>query len=486
MTHALPHPLTFGEEALPPSATRRRGGRRRWVLTVLAVIVFVAAVLILGMDGLIPFGLLLAFSVDSDDEEASRSVVLTPRNLGLAAAMVATFACFWLWQLDLTAATLVVIGGALIAMPLALEESDSGAARGGTVAVTKRSLILGLWGLVVFAYLYANGQSFMALAAVFVVLPLALAASRVWRARRGQVEFGLLRHPLRRDMRAHLLQVLNIWLCCLLIGGLLAAGGAHYARIGFSLTVVQFNVVIAAFAAGLILLAALAIVPRRRVYIAINVVVALLSGFLAVQLVQVSVPATDAVVLDSPLTGEWFVLNGGRSVLLNGHSPNESNASDFQRLGANGRTHTGGSHAPLADYAGFGLPVLAPADGLIVEVTDGYADNPPGTNGDHANHLVVDIGGGRYVAMAHLKQGSVTVEVGEIVRRGQPLAAVGNNGHSNEPHLHMQVQDSAAGSDADRTYPVVFRNVHITRAGASPWGDSGELRTGDLVRALGQ
>jgi hypothetical protein len=68
----------------------------------------------------------------------------------------------------------------------------------------------------------------------------------------------------------------------------------------------------------------------------------------------VSVPRSDAVVLDSPLVGEWFVLNGGHSVLLNGHSPNESNALDFVRLGANGRTHTGGDSAPLAEYAGFG------------------------------------------------------------------------------------------------------------------------------------
>ncbi|HEY9378678.1 MAG TPA: hypothetical protein VIQ02_16500, partial [Jiangellaceae bacterium] len=64
-------------------------------------------------------------------------------------------------------------------------------------------------------------------------------------------------------------------------------------------------------------------------------------------------------------------------------------------------------------------------------------------------------------------------------------AAVGNNGHSSEPHLHMQVQDSPAGMDADRTYPMVFRNAHISRGGAWPWGDSRELRTGDLVRALG-
>ena len=350
--------------------------------------------------------------------------------------------------------------------------------------VTKRSLILALWGLVVFAYLYREeGVWLFGLAAVSVVLPVSLAASRAWGARRGRIELGLLRHPLRRELRAHLLQAFNIWLLCVLLGGVIAAGGMHRARVEYSLNAAQFDVVTAVLAAGLVLLAALALVPRRRVYLAINVGVVLLSGFLAVQLVQVSVPARDAVVLDSPLTGEWFVSNGGTSALLNGHSANEANAIDFQFLGPNGRTHTGGADAPLADYPGFGSPVLAPADGRIVGVADGYADNPPGTNSDRANHVVIDIGAGRYVLMAHLMQGSVTVQVGDRVRRGQPLAAVGNNGHSSEPHLHLQVQDSAAGVDAERTYPMVFRNAHITRGGAWPWGDSRELRTGDLVQA---
>jgi len=66
---------------------------------------------------------------------------------------------------------------------------------------------------------------------------------------------------------------------------------------------------------------------------------------------------------------------------------------------------------------------------------------------------VVDIGDGRYVVLAHLKQGSVTVQVGDVVRRGEPLAAIGNSGHTSEPHLQMQVQDSPAGTDADRTFP---------------------------------
>lgn len=485
---STPRVLLVGPTSpLPAEPTRQPRLRRRLVLTGLAVVVFVASLLVLGLDGLIPFGLLLAFSTDSDEEETRRSVILTPRNLGLAAAMSAAFAWFWLWHLVLTESTLVLNGGALMALPLALQDSADHAASGRTIAVTKRSLILAIWALVGFVYLYyAYGQSFNMLAAVCLVLPIVLAVSRVWGARRGRIEFGLLRHPLRREMRPHLLQGLNIWLCCALLGGVLAAGGTHFARIAFSLSGAEFDVLIAAFAAGLILLAALAFVPRRRVYVATNVVVALLSGFLALQLAQVSAPRADAVVLDSPLAGEWFVSNGGRSVLLNGHSPNESNAVDFLRLGANGRTHTGGSSAPLTDYAGFGWPVMAPADGRIVEVSDGYADTPPGTNGDQANHLVIDIGGGLFVSMAHLKQGSVTVRVGDVVRRGQRIAAVGNNGHSNEPHLHMQVQDSPASTDADRTYPVVFRNVDITRGGAWPWGDSREPRTGDLVRTLGQ
>ena len=217
--------------------------------------------------------------------------------------MLAAFVWFRLWHRDLPESMLVAIAGALIALPLALQESAGDAARDRTIVVTKRSLILAIWGLVVFVYLhYALGYSFLELTALCVVLPLALAASRAWRARRGQLELGLLRRPLRREVRAHLVQGLNIWLCCGLLGGVLAAGGVHYARIGFSLNAAQFKAVFVAFAAGLVLLAALAVVPRRRVYVATNVVVALLSGFLALQLVHIH-PALRCSTRRWPVSG---------------------------------------------------------------------------------------------------------------------------------------------------------------------------------------
>ena len=486
MTEATspPQTLTGGEETPGPAPNRRPRVWRRLVLTVLAAVTVVASLLVLGLVGLIPFGLLLAFSIGADDDATGRSVIGTWRNLGLAAAMVAAFVWFWWWHLDLPETVLVVIAGALIALPLALQESESG--RGRTVVLTRRSLVLSIWALVIFVALYYDyGQSFNVLTAVCVVLPAVLVVSRVWSARRGRVELGLLRHPLRRQLRPYLVQGLNIWVCCALLGGVIAAGATHYARIGFAFNAPQFQLMIIVFAAGLVLLSGLALVPVRRVHLATNVVVALLSGFLAVQLVQISTPAADPVVLHSPLAGEWFVLNGGHSLLLNGHSPNESHAVDFLQLGANGTTHTGGRDAQLTAYAGFDQPVLAPAGGRIVEVTDGNPDTPPGTNGDQANTVVIDIGGGRYLVLGHLKQGSATVQVDEIVRRGQPLAAVGNSGHTNEPHLHLQVQDSPTGrQDADRTYPMVFTNSQITRGGPWPWADPREPRTGDLVRAI--
>src|SRR6476659_663671 len=81
-------------------APGRTTWRRKLILTVLAVTACFFSVFILGPIGLIPFGLLLAFSADTDEEEIGRSVILTPRNVGLAAAMMAAFTLFWVGYAD--------------------------------------------------------------------------------------------------------------------------------------------------------------------------------------------------------------------------------------------------------------------------------------------------------------------------------------------------------------------------------------------------
>ena len=490
MTDAVvPRSLAPAEDALPRRAARQLGARRRLVLTVLAVAVFFAALLVLGPIRADPVRSAARLQHRFRRGESRRSVILTRRNRRLWPRR-------W-WRpspgsgwgiLDLPESTLVVIAGALIALPLALQESAGAAARDRTIVVTKRSLILALWGLVVFVYLYYEyGESLQyARGSVCRLASVVGGVAGVGRPP-GRIELGLLRHPLRRDVRAHLVQGLNIWLCCVLLGGVLAAGGMHYARIGFSLNAAQFDVVIAAFAAGLVLLAALALVPRRRVYVATNVVVALLSGFLALQLVQISVPPADAVVLDSPLAGEWFVFNGGRSVLLNGHSPNESNADRLPAAGANGRTHTGGAGAPLdrlrrLRLAGAGARRRADrrGDRRLRRQPARNEQRPRQPPGHRYRRRPVRADGPPHAGQRHGPRGRPSCGAASRSPRSGTTVIPANR------TCTCRSRTPRAESDAERTYPMVFRNVHITRGGAWPWGDSRELRTGDLITAPGQ
>ena len=98
---------------------------RRLALTVLAGLLFGAALLASGLDGLIPFGLLLAFSTDSPRREITRSVTLSRRNLAVFAVMASALTWFWLWHGQLTVPTLLMTAGLGIALPLTLEDSEA-------------------------------------------------------------------------------------------------------------------------------------------------------------------------------------------------------------------------------------------------------------------------------------------------------------------------------------------------------------------------
>ena len=89
------------------------------------------------------------------------------------------------------------------------------------------------------------------------------------------------------------------------------------------------------------------------------------------------------------------------------------------------------------------------------------------------NHVVLDLGHGVHAALAHLRRGSVLVRPGDRVAAGQQLAACGNSGNTNEPHLHFQVMDHpsvllAAG------LPVRF--AHYQVAGADRAGGPHNLQ----------
>ncbi len=71
---------------------------------------------------------------------------------------------------------------------------------------------------------------------------------------------------------------------------------------------------------------------------------------------------------------------------------------------------------------------------------------------------------GVHIALAHLKRGSVRVQVGDTVQVGQPLGAVGNSGGSNEPHLHIHVQrPGTATAPMSGAPPMLFAGSFLVR-----------------------
>jgi murein DD-endopeptidase MepM/ murein hydrolase activator NlpD len=86
-------------------------------------------------------------------------------------------------------------------------------------------------------------------------------------------------------------------------------------------------------------------------------------------------------------------------------------------------------HEGLDVAAANGTPVRAPADGTVVF---------NGMEGGYGHVLVLDHGYGLKTRYGHLSR--IDVKLGEKVKRGQFVAAVGNTGRSTGPHLHYEVR----------------------------------------------
>ncbi|MCX8518289.1 MAG: M23 family metallopeptidase [Rhodoferax sp.] len=85
-------------------------------------------------------------------------------------------------------------------------------------------------------------------------------------------------------------------------------------------------------------------------------------------------------------------------------------------------------HTGLDFPAGAGTPIHAAAGGVVV-----VQENHP----QYGNMLEVEHGNGLTTRYAHA--GRVVVKKGDLVRRGQKIAEVGNTGRSTGPHLHFEV-----------------------------------------------
>jgi murein DD-endopeptidase MepM/ murein hydrolase activator NlpD len=165
-----------------------------------------------------------------------------------------------------------------------------------------------------------------------------------------------------------------------------------------------------------------------------------------------------AVVVAPPVKGSRWVIGGGcctpigyhrgATLPINGtlHVP-ERFAIDFVQLNAKDMLYTGDMHK-VEDYEFFGDEIYAAADGTVVATEDDLPEQIPGKLPEDAtiqmaagNHVVVDIGEGRFAFYAHMQPGSIKVKLGDKVKTGQVLGLLGNTGNTDTPHLHFHIMD---------------------------------------------
>jgi hypothetical protein len=169
--------------------------------------------------------------------------------------------------------------------------------------------------------------------------------------------------------------------------------------------------------------------------------------------------------------GAFYVASGGSQPLTNPHMKvgdpaleawrGQLWALDVVELYPSGTRARGLYPTALDRFAIFGTPVYAPCDGPVTATQDTLPDLVPparDTTNKAGNYVMLRCGAEAYVLLAHLKQGSLTVQPGDSVATGAHLGAVGNSGNSWEPHLHVHAQRGPGGAtilDADPR-PMTF------------------------------
>lgn len=120
-------------------------------------------------------------------------------------------------------------------------------------------------------------------------------------------------------------------------------------------------------------------------------------------------------------------------------------ATDWVKFGADGKLFRD-DVARNENWYGYAEPVFAVADGIIIETTDGVAENTPPevttpmtAQTVAGNYILLKIGANSYAVYAHLKPGSLHFKKGQKVKRGEILGQVGNSGNSTGAHLHFQL-----------------------------------------------
>ena len=177
------------------------------------------------------------------------------------------------------------------------------------------------------------------------------------------------------------------------------------------------------------------------------------------------------IVFSLPFDGSWTVFWGGDSLDQNHHNTTKSQkyAYDFIVIDEEHKffRKDGGLNE---DYYSYGMKVLSPADGEVIETVNGLRDNKPKELNNFnfiGNYIMIKHNENTFSILGHLKQNSIGVKVGDIVKSGDVIARCGNSGYTTDPHLHFHVQDSSIFAKVDKRYNLIeiakAKKVYFTK-----------------------
>ena len=190
-------------------------------------------------------------------------------------------------------------------------------------------------------------------------------------------------------------------------------------------------------------------------------------------------PAPQTTRLSLPFSGIWGVIQGFDSG--DTHVGYAAFALDFVPAQPAG-TRAPHRGAPLARFACYGKPVLAPADGTVVAAHRGARDWPAYTRGrDEGNYVILEHAPGEYTEFRHLAARSVTLEVGTRVHRGDVLGRCGNSGNATTPHLHVGFLSSI---DPIMTRPMTLAGYEVMNVDGTWHAGDGTPNKGEILRPV--
>ena len=168
-----------------------------------------------------------------------------------------------------------------------------------------------------------------------------------------------------------------------------------------------------------------------------------------------------------PFEGRWTTFNGGIGKGLS-HSWDiipQRYAYDFIIMDDDGKSFSGDSKS-LQSYYCYGKNVIAPADGVVVKVSNRHKNSRVDgvkvycdTWDIRGNFVVIKHAEKEFSVLAHLAPGSVVVSKGGKVKQGDIIAKCGNSGNTSEPHLHFQLQ-TGKSFFVSAGLPISFVNIN--------------------------